>query len=238
MISAIAASLLMIDVAGLTIRSLAVVGGAVLGGLGVGGLGGLLARATTTRKLPPRFRWVLRSLGGVASGWILALFLFGGGSGLGIGGPGGWGLGEPDGGTGPAAVRELPSQEETAVGDTGHSLSSPSSNLRIEVLGDEPLRKLNPEGRLDSSHCYRIDGEQPPKLHTLQEIKQLVKHRLTQKPALKHIEVVLYKDSPGRKVRRAADLEGWLDDLVAAQKDPTFSYVVNDKVPSNAPVHE
>src|SRR5690242_12594610 len=92
MIPSTLASLLMMDLVGLTVKSLAVVGGAVLGGLAIGGFGGLLTRATTTRKLPPRLRWVLRSLGGLASGWIVALFLFGG-SGLGIGGSGGWGFG-------------------------------------------------------------------------------------------------------------------------------------------------
>src|SRR5262249_16507297 len=73
------------------VRILAVVGGGVLGGLGLGLLAQLLARAFTTKKLPRGPALVVRLLSGVICGWLIALWLFGGG-GAGIGGVG-WGGG-------------------------------------------------------------------------------------------------------------------------------------------------
>ena len=81
------------DAVTFTIKSLAVVGGAVLGGLALAALAGLFVRLLTTRKLPPKVRWLLRLMGALLIGWIVALFLFGGGGGWGLGGTGGWGFG-------------------------------------------------------------------------------------------------------------------------------------------------
>ncbi len=78
------------------VKILAVVGGGVLGGVSLGLLAQLLAKAFTARRLP---RWpalVVRLLGGIICGWLIALWLFGGG-GPGIGGTGGWGFGSGSG---------------------------------------------------------------------------------------------------------------------------------------------
>jgi hypothetical protein len=224
---------MMLDVVSIAIKSLAVVGGAVLGGLGTGGLTGLLTRVTTTRKLPVKMRWTVRGLGGVASGWLLALLLFGGGGGLGFGGAGGPHLGSSESSSS-NNVGDADERHNVVPAEITPTLPAPPADLRIEVLGDDPLRKMTPAGTLDVSHCYRLLGE--PKLYSLSEMKQLITHRLAEKPALQRIEIVLYKDSPARRVKRAADLEQWLDELVAAQKKPSFKLLVNDKIPTDAPV--
>src|SRR5271170_5728943 len=150
----------MFDVAGIAIRSLAVVGGAVLGGLGAGGLTGLLTRLTTTRKLPVKARFLVRGLGGVASGWLLALLLFRSGGGLGFGGAGGPNLGSSEGASSNVSSSEVEKSHRVTPADTPRLSPSPSTELRIEVLGDDPLRKLKPAGPLDASHCYRVAGDQ------------------------------------------------------------------------------
>src|SRR5262249_39088037 len=145
--------------------------------------------------------------------------------------------GGTEGGSSPPNITDADKTSPTAATEAPpvlRSSASAASQMRIEVLGDESLRKLKPTGPLDVSHCYRIAGDQ--QLRTLAEIKQLVTRRLTEKPPLKEIEIVLYKDSPARKVKRASDLETWLDELVAAQKKPVFTYLVNDKVPTDAPL--
>lgn len=225
-----------LDAVNIAIRSLAVVGGAVIGGLATSGLARVVVRAGTTRKIPPKIRWTLRTLGGLISGWILALFLFGGGGGWGLGGTGGLGLGSDGRGGDGVSDGEPTDKADTQGTDAEHALSSPSTELRIEVLGDDPLRQLAKGGKTDLSHCYRIDGEAPPKLYTLAELRKTINRRMNQKPPLKRIEILLYRDSPGRRVKRVADLEEYLDDLAAARKDPNFSFNVNDKLQSDAPL--
>jgi hypothetical protein len=228
------ADLLGLDVVGLTIRCLAVVGGGVMGGLATSWLGRLLLKPIRSQPLSSRARKALFGLGGIAAGWVVALFLFSGGSGSGVGGPGGSGLGAPEGQGergGDAVMR--PRQLATETDKTASTLFG--TELRVEVLGDDTLRKLRGKSDLDTRHCYRIAGEQPPTLRTLDAIKQLILRRLGEKPPLERIEVVLYRDSPDRRVPRVADLERWLDEL-ATQKPHAFIYLVNDKLAEDAPV--
>jgi hypothetical protein len=83
-------------------------------------------------------------------------------------------------------------------------------------LGDPALKRLIKAE--DYAKCYRIEGEEPPQLHTLSDIKKIIKRRLDQEPRLKLVEIVLYTDSPARQVPRVDDLRRWLDDLRASRK--------------------
>ena len=69
---------------------LAIIGGAAVGGLLIGWLGKLFVRLLTTKPMPPWATSVLRVGGGVVSGWLVYLMVFGGG-GSSVGGPGGSG---------------------------------------------------------------------------------------------------------------------------------------------------
>jgi len=226
--------MLEVDAVGIAIKSLAVVGGAVLGGFLVGLQATLLVRVATMRKIPPKIHWCLRSLGSLVCGWILALMLFGGGGGWGVGGTGGWGWGGTGEGPGSKSAADATAKDKSPpIVDTGNPLSSPTSKLRIEVLGDETLRKLKPDGKADLALCYRIDGEEPPILRTLPQLRATIDRRLTQKPPLKEVEIALYADSPDRQVKRVLDLENWLD---GKRRKAKFELIVNDKLDGAAPM--
>src|SRR4051812_10470436 len=69
------------DAPGLAVRMLAVLGGALIGGLFVGFLAKLFTRLLTTRPMPLWGVRLMRLLGAVAGGWLVALFVAGGGMG-------------------------------------------------------------------------------------------------------------------------------------------------------------
>jgi hypothetical protein len=197
------------------VRILAVAGAAALGGVLLGLLTQLLVRATTTRKLPPWPLNTVRVLGAVASGWLVALWLFGGG-GLGIGGSGGWGLGS---GTGRGesdknlAAKDKGGKDKGGKGTDSAPPVAPDESLRVEVLGDPALMRIAGAG-FDARHCYRIIGADGGKLLTLEEVKGALKQRQRQSPPLRRLVLVLYTDSPEKKVGRVEDLKAWADDLV------------------------
>jgi hypothetical protein len=194
------------DVSG-PIKLLAVVGGAVIGAFLVGFLGNFLSRAMTTRKLPPWARNVLRLLGAVAFGWLVALWLFGGG-GWGIGGIGGWGIGSGTGrgehtaqapGAGPTAPATTPKGSEETPGGAAES-------VRVEILGDSALKKQKPP--VDLARRYRVETAEGPRLMNLKEVKEFIRERRKHEP-LRRVVLVLYKDSPDRAVSFVRDLQTW-----------------------------
>ncbi len=191
-------------------RGLAVVGGAVLGGLLLGFLTGLLVRLVSTRKMPAWARNLVRLLGAVVSGWLVALWLFGGG-GPGIGGSGGLGLGSGSGhGTSTARTPEggaPPTAKQTPA------VPPAENTVRIEILGPEALQKL--PGKPDVEHCYRVEADGQPRLMTLGEVKDFLRERVKKEPRLRRVAIVLYKDSPARDTSLVTDLEEWVKDLPA-----------------------
>src|SRR5436189_272771 len=74
------------------VKILAVIGAAAVGALGLGWLTQAIVRLSAGQQMPPWLVWTVRGLGGVACGWLAALWLFSSG-GDGIGGPGGSGTG-------------------------------------------------------------------------------------------------------------------------------------------------
>jgi hypothetical protein len=191
------------------VRGLAVVGGAVLGGLVVGLLAQLITKAFTGQKVPRWPLFILRLLGAIAAGWLVALFVFGGG-GSGLGGLGGWGLGSgPGKGDGATPTTRVKPGEGEGKKDGGPGPVAAGETLRIEVLGEEPLKKLE----VSASRCYRIDRGDGPQLVTFNEVKDAVKKRQQRSPPLRHIEVVVYKDSPDKDGGLVSRLKNWAADL-------------------------
>jgi hypothetical protein len=189
------------------VRCLAVAGAAALGGVLLGLLTQLIVKATTTRKLPPWPLNTVRVLGAVASGWLVALWLFGGG-GPGIGGSGGFGLGS---GTGRGEGDKTPAEKDKGGKGTGAGEVSADESLRIEVLGNDDLRRIAGAG-FDERRYYRIEGTGT--LLTLEEVKKAVKDRQQRSPPLRRLVLVLYLDSPTEQGGRVADLKAWADGLV------------------------
>jgi hypothetical protein len=187
-------------------KVLAVVGGAVVGGLVVGVLAQLLTRAFTAQKLSRGPSLVVRLLGAIICGWLVALWVFGGG-GPGFGGLGGFGLGSgPDSG---AKTTEVAKKEGEGKKINGETKTPAAETLRIEVLGKDPLQKQD----VDASRFYRIDSGDGPRLLTFEEIKEVVKKRQGEQPPLRRIEIVLYNDSPDKDVRLVRQLKAWAGEL-------------------------
>lgn len=184
----------------LLVRLLAVIGGGVGGGLGLGLLAQLLMRAVPMRK--PR-RWsvlMVRVLGGGMCGWLVALWLFGGG-GWGIGGTGGWGIG--------AGAGKGEDEKTVEIGKKNSKTTEMRSEetLRIEVLGRAALSASD----IQAERWYRIEMAEGPLLLTFAEIKEAIAKRQQEQPPLRRIEIVLYQDSPDERVPIVRRLRTWGD---------------------------
>lgn len=189
-------------------KILAVAGGAVMGGLVVGLLAQLLVRACTRQKLP---RWPLltvRLLGAVIGGWLVALWVLGGG-GAGLGGAGGWGLGSGPGQGEGQKRAEVGKQDGESKKNTGTKATHAAETMRIEVLGRATLS----ESDLEAERWYRLDTDEGSRLLTFAEVKAAVKNRQQEQPPLRRIEMVLYKDSPDERVPLVSQLRAWASDL-------------------------
>jgi hypothetical protein len=190
------------------VRLLAVVGGGVLGGLGLGLLAQLLARALTTKKMPRGPALIIRLLSSVICGWLLALWLFGGG-GAGIGGLGGWGLGSGAGKDGGEKTTEVAKKDgEGAKGD-GEAKTPAEETLRIEVLGNAALAEQD----IRAGQWYRIETKEGLRLLTFGKVQDAIKNRQQERPPLRHVEIVLYNDSPNEDVPRVGQLKAWAREL-------------------------
>lgn len=192
------------------VKVLAILGGAVVGALVVGFLTGLAVRGLTTRKMPLWARNVMRILGAVVGGWLVALWLFGGG-GPGVGGTGGLGLGS---GSGKGPTTEKGSGSGTSPTTHKRPGDTDGASLRVEVLGPDPLRKLAGGKQPDLNQCYRVEAPEGPRLLTFERLKTFINERKMQPPPLRRLTVVLYKDSPVENRPVVTKLTEWARDQV------------------------
>jgi hypothetical protein len=176
------------------LRGLSVIGAAALGGFLAGFIVQLAARSTTTRKAPPSVVRLMRVLGAITCGIVVAYLLFhgwgpgGGGSGSGGGKDSGVGPYSENRGKDAATRQEQPKSTEAAHDGT---------SLRIEVV----------VGSVAEGRHYRVDGED--KSRTLKEVESVLIDRLRKEPPMKEIAIVLYQDSPAEDtpiVRNLVDL--------------------------------
>lgn len=204
----------------LPIKVLAVLGGAGVGAFAVGASVRLLSRLTTRHQLPAWLMFALRLLGAIVAGWLVALWVFGGGGPL-VGGAGGSGLGSGSGGnqkpSPPSTTPELPGTN--ATGGT-NSPAAPGESLQIEILGNEALKRFSPDSRFDPERRYRVESKGAWKVLTLDEVKEFVGARQKESPPLRQISLVLYDDSPAYRVQLVSVLKSWVEDLTAAESGP------------------
>jgi hypothetical protein len=185
-------------------KILAIAGGAALGALLLGFLTQLLCRALTTRKVPRGPLFLIRLLGAVVCGWLVALWVFGGGGG-GLGGPGGSGLGAGAG----KGTQQAANDAEKNKG-AGQEPDESSAVLRVEVLGDAALKRVAAGKPVDPSRRYRVEGKEG--LLTLAEVEQFIQQRRTN-AGLRRLGVILYNDSPAWDVPYVRELVKWAEDL-------------------------
>jgi hypothetical protein len=193
-------------VSDLPVKVLAVLGGAAVGAFAVGALVRLISRLTTRQQLPPWLMFVLRFLGAVVVGWLVALWLFGGG-GLLPGGAGGLGFGSGSGGE-----QKQPAPPSTSPTADKAKPADPAETLRVEILGDPALKRLAGGGRFDADRRYRVEVNGSVRLLSFERVQDLVRNRMAQKPPLKRIDLVLYGDSPAHDLPVVKDLENWAKD--------------------------
>jgi len=199
------------DAIGWLVKGLAVVGGAVLGALITGMLSQLLVKALTGQKLPRYPLLVMRVLGGILAGWLVVLFVFGGG-GTGFGGMGGWGFGPGKGASEQKDAGDKDStlkDEKASTKDKSGAAEGDETVLRVEVLTNPAIDKLVGTRALERQRYYRIEGERPIDLLTLDELKQKIRDRL---PQLQRLDVITREDSPDKDVPRVAELRRWAED--------------------------
>ena len=169
------------------LRGLAVIGAAALGGFGAGLIVQLAARLTTTRHAPRSIVRLMRILGAITCGLLVAFALFH------AGGPGGGGSGS--GGGKDAGQGEYPVNVGKDVPPAPpKGIANPAAELRIVVV----------RGSDDGRH-YRIEGQGEPR--TLEEVRALIAQRREQKSPLEKLEIVLYEDSPDQNTRIVQQLE-------------------------------
>jgi hypothetical protein len=159
-------------------RGLAVVGAAALGGFGAGLILQIATRLTTTRQVPRPVLRLIRILGGITGGLLVAFALFH------AGGPGGGGSGSgggKDSGQGPydtSAGKDTPLVKEKPKDSPP---PSPRSMRVVVIPGTD-------------GHCYRIDDQAVA--HTFDEIKKIIAFRRALATPLEKVTIVIYADSP------------------------------------------
>jgi len=195
------------------LRWLAFAGGAVLGWVAVAPLviyiRGLFAK-DATKSDGVAVRLMIRLVSSVAAG-VLCFFFVGLVA-------GGWGFG--GGGDGVKdgvkdAVKDAKPGKDTGKGkdkDSGKGTPEPAEVMRVEVLGEEPLKKLARGGKPDLTKCYRVGRKSAPL--SLVDLKALIRGRMKGEPPLKRLKVTVYKDSPEPDLSSAVtDLISWARDM-------------------------
>lgn len=214
------------DAPGIAMKVLAIFGGILLGGLLIGFIARVAVKLLTTRSLPLWGVRFMRLLGGVAGGWLVWLFVFGGG-GSGLGGSGGFGFGgsgnskdTPEEKKDKKPEVEKPPKKDDIKGNEKKNI------LRVAILGLDPLKKLQGKDDPDYRRCYLIEGETPQEVHDLEGIQKVIRERRKEEKDLKVI-VVIYTDSPDKEGPLAKKLFNWLA--------PESMFLTWDLPPNKAP---
>jgi hypothetical protein len=156
------------------LRILAVVGAAAVGGFGIGLITQGLSRMLTTRPVPRVPLLIVRVLGAVVCGWVVALLLFGGGLG-GLGWGGGWSLGG-GGGPGGATAKERPPATGRAEQTTGQTGRGDVQTLQVEVLPQYPA-------------VYRVQTAGGPRTFSFDELTEYLLERKKATTTLTGIQI-------------------------------------------------
>jgi hypothetical protein len=194
-------------------KGLAVLGGAVVGGFLVGLLVRFLVKALSAQKVPPKIMLIVRLLGAVAAGWLVALWVWGGG-GPGIGGSGGIGFGGGTGGNKPPATE---SHKDQVRSDKGENAGR-EGVLRVEVLTNLAVEKLLGKEAVRAQRYYHVLSTEEKDLLTLDELKEIIRKRAKEQPPPRRLDIVTGPESPVPELPRVNDLTRWAkdQDLVVA----------------------
>lgn len=177
------------------VNCLAVAGGAAVGGFGIGWLVNRLCAMLVRRPLPRPALIAIRLLGAVAGGLLIALFVFNG--------PGGWGLG---GGWGSGGIGKGETTDISA-GKVGIDKATKPSTAKTEAespRADRVRVQMLGGARVQGRAYYRVEGESAAR--TLAELQQLIRAK---QPASPGVTILIYEDSIAANLPPVRDLEEW-----------------------------
>src|SRR5437763_11246766 len=177
------------------VNCLAVAGGAALGGFGSGWLLNRLCASLVRKPLPRPALVTIRLLGAVAGGLLIALFVFNGPGGWGLGG--GWGSGGIGKGEATRTSAGRAGIDKVTKPDTAKTEAEPAraDRVRVQMLGG---------ARVQGRAYYRVEGESAAR--TLPELQQMIRAK---KPAPAGVTILIYEDSVAANLPPVRDLEEW-----------------------------
>jgi hypothetical protein len=187
------------DLGLLVVKLLAVVGGVAVGAFGCGVFLKLMARLIVRQKVPRSMLGVTRLLGGIAGGLLVWAWVFsiGGQGGMGGSGGGWWPFGQ-GGGKGPGEVEPQAQAPPPVEKPEPPELPPPASAvLTIDMLGGARVR---------DQRFYVIDHAPP---RTWDELRAALAARKQQDPALRAIDVRIFKDSVDQGNPAVTELVRW-----------------------------
>jgi hypothetical protein len=182
------AALPLTDLGPITVRVLAVAGGAAIAAFLTSGVAGIFVRWLFHKQQPRAARRLLRLTGGLAGGLAVAMVVFSGHGGWGIGGTGN---GQRDGTESRASLLDRPTEPSTRT-------KPEPTRIRVVMLGGDLVK---------NGAAYRIDGEHQAR--KLADVQQLIRQRLGADPPPAGIDILIYDNSVARDTAAVDDLEQW-----------------------------
>jgi len=181
-------------------RPLAVFGGIALGAYLSVLLSNLLYKRISKKPLPNMVSLSFRTLGGIMGGWIVFIYLFGGG-GDGIGGPGGT---SNKGNSSAPEVAKSPIEKDNQR--KKNELSKVVINLR--VLTDESAKKMM-QGNYQPKKYYLL-SDKPDELFDIESLLTQLNSTL-KTSMIERIDFVIGVDDPDRDTNRVRLVRNWAE---------------------------
>ena len=184
-------------------RPLAVFGGIALGAYLIVFLVNLLFKRISKKPLPNWVSFSFRLLGGITGGWIVFIYLFGGG-GDGIGGPGGAGNGRNNNKFTTPVATESPADKDNQL-----KKNDPSKVvINLRVLTDESAKKMM-QGNYQPKKYYLL-SDKPDELF---DIESLLSHlnSVLKSSMIERIDFVIGVDDPDRDTNRVRLVRNWAE---------------------------
>lgn len=184
-------------------RPLAVFGGIALGAYLSVLLVNLLFKRISIKPLPDWVNLSFRTLGGVAGGWIVFIYLFGGG-GDGIGGPGGSSNGSNNSNSSMPEAANLQTEKDNQLkkNETGKVV------INLRVLTDDSAKKMM-QANYQPKKYYLI-SDKPDELFDIDSLLSHLNSTLNQ-AKIERIDFVIGVDDPDRDTNRVRLVRNWAE---------------------------
>jgi hypothetical protein len=180
----------------------------VFGGIALGSylsvlLANLLYKRISKKPLPNMVSLSFRTLGGIMGGWIVFIYLFGGG-GDGIGGPGGTSNGSNNGNSSAPELAKSLIEKDNQL-----KKNEPSKVvINLRVLTDESAKKMM-QGNYQPKKYYLL-ADKPDELFDIESLLTLLNSTL-KNSKIERIDFVIGVDDPDRDTNRVRLVRNWAE---------------------------